>query len=132
MMPVSAIFWPLSAIFLAVESSTAHSYRGESGTPVSDAGPILRHRSGPSSQLSGPIAGFLACVEDAQRLRLPSAPAPRRGPTGLHRTQFAKIKKILEEKSNGTIFFLDFFLFMVERIKTLVYALSEASMEWLN
>jgi hypothetical protein len=47
--------------------------------PVSDAGPILKHRSGPSSQLSGPIAGFLACVEDAQRLRLPSAPFPHRG-----------------------------------------------------
>src|SRR5262245_1269350 len=31
------------------------------------------------------LAGFLACVEDAQRLRLPSAPSPRRGPAGLHR-----------------------------------------------
>src|SRR5262249_28349835 len=38
------------------------------------------------------IAGFLACVEDAQRLRLPSAPFHRRGPTGLHRTQIAKMK----------------------------------------
>src|SRR5262249_32120605 len=46
--------------------------------PVSDAGPILNHRSGPSSQLLGPIAGFLACVENAQRLRLPSAPLPGR------------------------------------------------------
>src|SRR5262245_40505604 len=26
--------------------------------PVSDTGPILKHRSGPSSQLSGPIADF--------------------------------------------------------------------------
>src|SRR5262245_35817595 len=59
-----------------------------SRAPVSDSGPILRHRWGPSSQLSGPIAGFLACVEDAQRLRLPSASSPRRGPTGLHRTRF--------------------------------------------
>src|SRR5262245_39617422 len=47
--------------------------------PVSDPGPILKHRSGPSSQLSGPIARFRACVEDAQRLRLSSAPSPRRG-----------------------------------------------------
>src|SRR5215510_9825787 len=61
--------------------------------PVSDSGPILKHRSGPSSQLSGPIVGFLECVEDAQRLRLPSAPFHRRGPTGLHRTQIAKMKK---------------------------------------
>src|SRR5262245_45199626 len=28
-------------------------YRWNSGSPVSDPGPILRHRSGPSSQLSG-------------------------------------------------------------------------------
>src|SRR5215471_20946064 len=49
---------------------------------------FTRASSGPSSQLSGPIAGFPACVEDAQRLRLPSAPFHRRGPTGLHRTQF--------------------------------------------
>jgi len=63
------------------------SCRGQSGTQ-SDPGPILKHRSGPSSQLSGPIAGFLPCVEDAQRLRPPSAPSPRQGPTGLHRTQF--------------------------------------------
>src|SRR5262249_54673225 len=46
------------------------------------------------SQLSGPIAGFLTCVEDAQRLRLPSAPSPRRGPTGLHRTRFPDFTKI--------------------------------------
>src|SRR5499427_6771301 len=58
------------------------------GTQSRISGPILRHTSGPSSQLSGPIAGFLACVEDAQRLRLPSSPSPRREPTGLHRTQF--------------------------------------------
>src|SRR5215472_10410590 len=95
MMPVSAIFWPLSAIFLAVESSTAHSYRGESGTPVSDSGPILRHRSGPSSQLSGPIAGFLACVEDAQRLRLPSAPSP---PAGAYRFAPDPVQKSESEK----------------------------------
>src|SRR5262245_66178252 len=45
-----------------------------SGTQSRIPIPYLRHRSGPSSQLSGPIAGFLACVEDAQRLRSPSAP----------------------------------------------------------
>src|SRR5262249_54115728 len=66
------------------------SYRPGERDPVSDSGPILRHRSGPSSQLSGPIAGFLACIEDAQRLPLPSALSPRRGPTGLHRTQKPK------------------------------------------
>ena len=66
--------------------------------PVSDSGPILKHRSGPSSQLSGPIAGFLACVEDAQGIRLPSAPFHRRGPTGLHRTQIAKMKKPKQKK----------------------------------
>src|SRR5262249_43888319 len=60
------------------------------GTQSRISGPILRHTSGPSSQFSGPIAGFLACVEDAQRLRLPSAPSPRRGPTGLHRTPVQK------------------------------------------
>src|SRR5262245_54059711 len=63
-------------------------YRREKRDPVSDPGPTLRHRSGPSSQFSGPIAGFLACVEDGQRLPLPSALSPRRGPTGLHRTRF--------------------------------------------
>src|SRR5215472_14278308 len=51
----------------------------ESGTHSRIAGPILKHRSGSSSQLSGPIAGFPACVEDAQRLRLPSAPLPGGG-----------------------------------------------------
>src|SRR5215813_6073120 len=58
------------------------------GTQSRISGSILTTDRGPSSQLSGPIAGFLACVEDAQRLRLPSAPSHRRGPTGLHRTQF--------------------------------------------
>jgi hypothetical protein len=69
--------------------------------PTSDSGPILRHRSGPSSQFSGPIAGFLACVEDAQRLRLPSAPSPRRGPTGLHRTQFRNPNRKSRKKEKG-------------------------------
>src|SRR5262249_48197148 len=64
-----------------------------SGTPVSDSGNVLRHRSGPSSQLSGPIARFLACVEDAQRLRLPSAPSLRRGPTGTNRTKLKNPRK---------------------------------------
>ena len=72
--------------------------RQASRDPVSDSGPILKHRSGPSSQLSGPIAGFLACVEDAQGIRLPSAPFHRRGPTGLHRTQIAKMKKPKQKK----------------------------------
>src|SRR5262249_23142846 len=58
---------------------------------------ILRRRSGPSSQLSGPIAGFLACVEDAQRLRLPSAPSPRRRPRPCAGPSFKK-PKILREK----------------------------------
>ena len=74
-------------------------YRQANRDPVSDSGPILKHRSGPSSQLWGPIAGFLACVEDAQRLRLPSGPSPRRGPTGLHRTQFQKTKRKVNSKN---------------------------------
>src|SRR5262249_49534274 len=57
-------------------------YRWNSGTQSRDPGPILKHRSGPSSQLLGPIAGFLARVEDAQRLRLPSAPL---SPAGAYR-----------------------------------------------
>ena len=64
----------------------------------------MKHRSGLSSQLSGPIAGFLACVEDAQRLQLPSTPSPRRGPTGLHRTQFQKTKKNKSQKSDCSNF----------------------------
>src|SRR5215510_11205743 len=81
--------------------SISSSYRRESGTPVSDSGPILRHRSRPSSQLSGPIAGFLACVENGQRLRLPSAPSPRRGPTGLHRTQFRNPNRKSRKREKG-------------------------------
>src|SRR5262245_44601500 len=72
--------------------------RWEERDPVSDSDPILRHTSGPSSQLSGPIAGFHACVENGQRLRLPSAPFHRRGPTGLNRTQIAKMKKPKQKK----------------------------------
>src|SRR5262249_3177980 len=53
------------------------------------------------TQLSGPIAGFLACVEDAQRLRLPSAPSPRRGPTGLHRTQFRNPNRKSRKREKG-------------------------------
>jgi len=70
--------------------------------PVSDSGPILRHRSKPSSQLSGPIVGFPACVEDAQRLRLPSAPLPGGGLpvcTGPDfRKEISKKKKDLDRK----------------------------------
>src|SRR5215813_6718322 len=66
---------------------------------ISDS--ILTTDRGPSSQLSGPIAGFLACVEDAQRLRLPSAPSPRRGPTGLHRTQFRNPNRKSRKREKG-------------------------------
>src|SRR5262245_27027118 len=69
--------------------------------PGWDPGPILRHRWGPSSQLSGPIAGFLACVENGQRLRLPSAPFPQRGPTGLHRTQFRNPNRKSRKREKG-------------------------------
>src|SRR5262249_33293700 len=71
------------------------------GTQSWISGPILRHTSGPSSQLSGPIAGFLACVADAQRLRLPSAPSFRRGPTGLHRTQFRNPNRKSRKREKG-------------------------------
>src|SRR5262245_33490310 len=73
---------------LSTEPPFSDSYSLRERDPVSDPGPILKHRSGPSSRHSGPITGFLACVEGAPRLRLPSAPFHRRGPTGLHRTQF--------------------------------------------
>src|SRR5215831_2826330 len=62
---------PCSVSFFMVVPRYELSLSGtQSRIPI----PYLRHRSGPSSQLSGPIAGFLACVEDAQRLRSPSAP----------------------------------------------------------
>src|SRR5262249_28116068 len=104
------------------------SYRRESGTPVSDPGPILRHRSGPSSQLSGPIAGSLACVEDARRLRLPSAPSPGGGLPVCTGPDFKKEKIKIQQKD----FFLCLFSSLtLETTKTLVYALSAASMEEL-
>src|SRR5215813_6708699 len=53
-------------------------------------------------RILGPIAGFLACVEDAQRLRLPSSPSPRRGPTGLHRTQFRNPNRKSRKREKGT------------------------------
>src|SRR5262249_20215578 len=71
------------------------------GTQSRISGSILTTDRGPSSQLSGPIAGFLACVEDAQRLRLPSAPSPRRGPTGLHRTQFRNPNRKSRKREKG-------------------------------
>src|SRR5262249_442499 len=61
--------------------------------PVSDTGPILRHRSGPSLSALGSHCRIPGVVEDGQRLRLPSASSPRRGPTGLHRTQFRNLNR---------------------------------------
>src|SRR5262245_1181875 len=71
------------------------------GTQSRISGSILTTDRGPSSQLSGPIAGFLACVEDAQRLRLPSSPSPRRGPTGLHWTQFRNPNRKSRKREKG-------------------------------
>jgi hypothetical protein len=70
------------------------SYRWESGTQSRNSGPILRHRSGPSSQLSGPIAGFLAWDEDAQRHPTPMRPL---SPAGAYR--FAPDPNCKMEKS---------------------------------
>src|SRR5262249_11940444 len=76
-------------------------YRQASRDPVTDSGPILRHRSGPSSPLSGPIAGFLARVADARRTPTPIRPFHRRGPTGLHRTQFRNPNRKSRKREKG-------------------------------
>ena len=67
-------------------------YRWNSGTRVSDSGPILRHRSGPSSQLSGPIADSWRVLQ-TRKDSDSHPPPPTGGASGLHRTQFRKRKK---------------------------------------
>src|SRR5215831_15963590 len=85
----------------AAEQAPPISTAGRAGPSLGSGSHIEAHRSGPSSQLSGPIAGFLACVEDAQRLRLPSSPSPRRGSTGLHRTQFRNPNRKSRKREKG-------------------------------
>ena len=48
----------------------------------------LARGQGPRHRKQGPSSGFWVPIEEAKRFRLPSAPSHRRGPTGLHRTQF--------------------------------------------
>src|SRR5215831_4431475 len=49
------------------------------GTQSRISGPILRHTSGPSSQLSDPIAGFLPWIEEAKEAPRPPPPLPAGG-----------------------------------------------------
>src|SRR5262249_34872483 len=88
--------------------------------------PYLRHRSGPRSQFSAPIAGFLACVEDAQRLRLPSPPSTGEGLPVCTGPDFKKRKN---KNPTERLFSLSFFFSTLETTKTLVYTPS-AEHQW--
>ena len=86
-----------------------------SGTRSRIRVPYWRHRSGPSSQLSGPHCRFLACVEDAQRLRLPSAPSHRRGLPVCTGPDFRKQKN--PKSDFFAIFLCQFFSIVLKKIQ---------------
>src|SRR5215831_5860182 len=95
------------------------------GTQSRISGPILRHTSGPSSQLSGPIAGFLPWIEEAKEAPRPPPPLPAGGLPVCTGPDFKKRKKIQQKD-----FFLCLFsILTLETTKTLVYALSNVAVD---
>src|SRR5262249_57137935 len=66
---------------------------GRAGTQSRISGPILRHTSGPSSQPSGPIAGFLPWIEEAKEAPRPPPPLPGGGLPVCTGPNFEKEKK---------------------------------------
>src|SRR5262249_3097269 len=70
--------------------------------PVSDLGPILRHRSGPSSSRV-PLPGSWRVLKTRKDSNS-HPPLPPRGVGGMHRTQFQKQKKKSFERKSAKIF----------------------------